>query len=559
MFGELTILVVLTVVVSLVMKWLKQPLIIGYILIGVIFGPYVLGLVEANSALEVFSKMGIALLLFVVGLGLSPDLIKGMGKVSVVTGLGQMIFTSFFGFLISRAFGLDIITSLYIGVALTFSSTIIIMKLLSDKNEVESLHGRISIGFLLVHDLVAVFVILGVSSFIRQNEGDLSTAIFSFAMITALTIFLITISKYALRQIVDQMARSQEILLIFSIAWCLLISYIFYSLNFSLEIGALLSGVALSYSKFRYEIIAKMKPLRDFFIIIFFVLLGSQMVLVDVSYMAALIIILSLFILIGNPFIMVVLMGLLGYRKKPSFLAGLTVAQISEFSLILVTLGLNAGHLTQEVVSIITYILVITIAGSSYFIIYSNKIYPLVSRFLAVFERKKSQRYKSTKITIDKPEIVLFGFNRIGGEVIKTLDKVSKDLLIIDYNPQVVQDLSEKGYHCVYGDAGDGELLSEIDFSNAKMVISTIHDFEANALVIDEAKKQNKNTLVILNSEDINDAMKLYERGAVYVILPHLIGGNHVASIINRHKFNRDEFDKAKKFHIDYLAEKLQG
>jgi len=331
---------------------------------------------------------------------------------------------------------------------------------------------------------------------------------------------------------------------------------VFFVFNFSLEIGALLSGVALSYSKFRYEIISKMKPLRDFFIIIFFISLGTQMVLADTSSITIPIILFSIFILIGNPLVVVILMGLLGYRKKPSFLAGLTVAQISEFSLILVALGLQVGHLTQEIVSMVTYIGIITIAGSSYFIVYSHKIYPLVSKALTIFERKNSSRYKNSIPTLKKPEIVLFGFNRIGGEVIKTLEKISKELLIVDYNPQVVEELSQKGYHCVYGDAGDSELLTEIDFSGAKMVISTLHDFEANSLLMSEATKQNKDALVILNSEDIDDAVKLYEKGAVYVILPHLIGGHHIASIIDKHKFDKEKFDKEKKFHIEYLSEK---
>ncbi|MFH1854852.1 MAG: cation:proton antiporter [bacterium] len=556
LFGELTVLVVFTVVVSIIMRFLKQPLIIGYIIVGLILGPYVLNIIEINEFFEVFSKIGIALLLFVVGLGLSPSLIKGMGKAALITGLGQILFTSILGFFIARGFGFDAITSLYIAIALTFSSTIIIMKLLSDKNEIESLHGRISIGFLLVQDVVAVAILVGLSSFTGQDS--ISTfAIFKMFFIASLLIIgLMFVSKHLMNKAVDLMAKSQELLLIFSIAWCLLISYIFYSLNFSLEIGALLSGVALSYSKFRYEIISKMKPLRDFFIIIFFISLGTQMMLVDTSSMVVPIVIFSLFILIGNPLIVVILMGILGYRKKTGFLSGLTVAQISEFSLILVAMGLQVGHLTQEVVSMVTYIGIITIAGSSYFITYSNKIYPFVSKFLSIFERKGGKIMKLTRVPLDKPEIVLFGFNRIGGEVIKSIEKISDNVLIVDYNPDVVRELSDKGYHSVYGDASDSELLSEIDFSNTKLVVSTIHEFETNALLVDKAIKQNQNSLVIVNSENIEDAIKLYDRGAVYVILPHLIGGHHVASIIEKHGFDKEKFHKEKKSHIEYLGER---
>ncbi|MBU1205000.1 MAG: cation:proton antiporter [Nanoarchaeota archaeon] len=551
-FVELSVIIIIAVAVGWIMRLLRQPLVIGYILTGIIVSPYFLNIVSSTEAIATFAHIGIAFLLFVVGLNLNPRIIKDVGKVSLITGVGQVIFTSVIGFFIGRLLGFSTIVSMYIAIALTFSSTIIIMKLLSDKGDLETLYGRIAIGFLIVQDLIVILILMVIASI---PAGISFTALIFGTILKGfgLLVLLFLIGIYILPLITKAIAKSQELLLLFSIGWCLALASFFYYLNFSMEIGALLAGVTLAMSPYRYEISSKMKPLRDFFIILFFILLGSQMVFANISQYIIPILIFSAFILIGNPLIVMVLMGLLGYTKRNSFLAGLTVAQISEFSLILIALGVSVGHLTNEILSFVTIIGLITIAGSTYMIIYASKIYPYLSKYLGIFERKGKKvdehRYHKDEIY----DIVLFGYNRIGYSIVKTVQKMKKSLLIVDFNPDVIKRLIARKVPCIYGDVADSEILGRLGLDKAEMVISTVPEEQDNLLLIKKTKDVNKKALIFVTANQVDEALTLYDAGADYVILPHLLGGDHVSILLEDFTGDINKILETKLKHIDEL------
>ncbi len=556
-FIELSIIIIIAVVVAGIMRLLKQPLIIGYILTGIIVSPYFLNIVKSTDAIATFSHIGVALLLFMVGLNLNPKIIKDVGKVSLITGVGQVIFTSVIGFFIGKLVDVSTMVSIYIAIALTFSSTIIIMKLLSDKGDMETLYGRIAIGFLIVQDLIVIIILMVIAS-IPAGISFTTLALETVFKGIGILLLLFLISVYIFPKVTNAIAKSQEFLLLFSIGWCFAIATLFYYLNFSIEAGALLAGITLSLTPFRYEISSRMKPLRDFFIILFFILLGSQMVFTNISQYIIPIIIFSAFILIGNPLIVMVLMGLLGYTKRNSFLAGLTVAQISEFSLIFIALGVSVGHLTNEILSLVTIIGLITIAGSTYLILYANKIYPYLSKYLRVFERKgrkvDEHRYHKDGIY----DIMLFGYNRIGYDILESFKKIKKKFLVIDFDPETITKLAKEGFDCKYGDANDSELLNELKFSKVKMVVSTIHDLDINLLLINKIRESNKKTIITVVSHQIDEAMKLYDAGATYVLMPHFLGGHHVSTMIAEHGLNLNKFLKEKVAHIEHLRKRKE-
>jgi len=556
-FVELSIIIIIAVAITAIMRLLKQPLIIGYILTGVIVSPYFLNIVKSTEAIATFAQIGIALLLFMVGLNLNPKRIKDVGKVSLITGIGQVIFTSLIGFFICFFLGFPTIVSIYIAIALTFSSTIIIMKILSDKNDLETLYGRIAIGFLIVQDLIAIVILMVVSAIpaaINLTVLALETAL----KLSGLLLFLFIISVYIFPKITRVIAKSQEFLLLFSIGWCFAVAALFYYLNFSIEAGALLAGIALSFSPYNYEISSKMKPLRDFFIILFFILLGSQMVFANINQYIIPILIFSAFILVGNPFIVMALMGLLGYTKRNSFLAGLTVAQISEFSLILIALGVKVGHLTNEILSLVTMIGLITIAGSTYMIIYANKIYPHLSRYLGIFERKGNKVDEHSYHKKGVYDILLFGYNRIGYSIVKTLQKMKKNLLIVDFNPDVIKKLITRKIPCIYGDVADLEILERLELDKAEMVISTVPEEQDNLLLIKKTKEVNKKALIFVTANQVEDALTLYDAGADYVILPHLLGGEHVSILLEDFTGDINKILETKLKHIDELHKRRE-
>lgn len=553
-FSQISIIILIVLAVSLIMRLLRQPLIVGYILSGIIAGPFFLGIIPGLEEIQIFSQFGIAFLLFIVGLHLSPKVIKEVGKISLITGIGQIIFTSVIGYLIAIFLGFTPITALYIAIALTFSSTIIIMKLLSDKGDLENLYGKISIGFLLVQDIVAILILMVISSL--STEGNVAREIaLTLGKGFLLVVILASISIYLLPRFQKFFARSQEFLFVFSIAWGLGIASLFYFAGLSIEVGALIAGVLLSVSPYSYEISSKMKPLRDFFIISFFLLLGAQMAISNVEKFILPAVILSAFILIGNPLIVMVLMGFEGYTKKTGFFSGLTVAQISEFSLILVALGATSGHISNEILSLVTLVGIITIAGSTYMIMYSNKIYPWISKYLSIFERNKIRERKKVN---RKTEAVLFGYNRIGFGILSSLKKIKKNYLVIDYNPDVIADLTKLRIPCLYGDVDDETLLQDLPLKNLKLAISTIPDLDTNKLLIETIKASDSKAIIIMRAHEIDDAMELYRKGADYVLTPHFLGGEYLADMIKDIKTDEKGYLKEKEKHIKMLKERMK-
>lgn len=553
LFVELSLIIVVAMIVTSIIRLLRQPMIIGYILTGILLSPHFLGLIKSTDSIIVFSQIGIALLLFIVGLNLNPKVLKefGLGQL-ILGGIGQVVFTFIIGYFLIRYFGFNIITSLYVAIALTFSSTIIIMKLLSDKNDLDAIYGRFAIGFLIIQDIVVIALLIVISSMSSGNSlsGLVTKTLFSGVL---LIIGLVLIAKYFLPYLCNFFARSQEYLFLFSVGWGLGLATLFHYINFSIEIGALIAGVALALSPYHYEISAKLKPLRDFFIILFFIVLGSQLVFSSVTQYIVPIIVLSLLVLIGDPLIVMILMGLLGYTKRVGFLTGLTMAQISEFSLILVAMGVTVGHLSVEILSMVTVIGLITIAGSTYMILYADKIYPYFAPYLGIFERKNAVKDKKKRKEYD---IVLFGYNRIGYDILNAFRKLKKRFLIIDYNPDVIESLSKSGINCRYGDANDTELLKELDLKNVKMVISTVPKFESNLVLLNTVRRINKKAIVIVVSHQIDEAHVLYDNGASYVLMPHFLGGHYASNMIMKHGFNKRKFLSEKRKHITHLKKR---
>lgn len=545
----MTYIILIVVLVSGLMKLLKQPLIIGHILTGILVSPAVFNIIRSDQAFPAFSQFGVAILLFMVGLHLDPKVIKSVGKPALITGIGQVVFTSLFGFIIAYWLKFSIIESIFIAVALTFSSTIIIMKLLSDKGDVDTLYGKISVGFLIIQDIIAMIILMSLSSSF-EGQGIGTGVFFLVLKLAGLILLLYLVGKYIFPRLLDSIAKSQEYLLFFSIGWFLVIATVFALLDFSIEAGALLAGTTLALSPYKYEISSKLKPLRDFFIVIFFVVLGSQMTFSNIGSSILPIVIFSVFILIGNPFIVMVLLGLLGYTKKTGFMSGLTVAQISEFSLILIALGVAQGRISGEILSMVTIIGIITIAGSTYFILYNQKLFNRLSGILSIFERKGSKIDEHKFGSNKKVDIFLFGCHRIGSDLIKTFRKMRKKFMVVDNNPDVVLDLAKGGVPCRYGDADDVDFLFDLNLKAAKMVVSTIPDTETNLFLTKFIRDMNYDCIILVVSNQIYDSVKLYEAGATYVIMPHQIGGKHTSMIIENYGLNLKKFLKERDRHL---------
>lgn len=479
-FGEVAALLVMAAIVGFVGIMLRQPLIVSFIAVGLIAGPSALDVVRSDAQISLLSELGIAVLLFLVGIKLDIKLIRSLGTVSIMTGLGQVAFTSIFGFGIGLALGLNAITSLYVAVALTFSSTIIIVKLLSDKREIDSLHGQIALGFLIVQDLVVVLAMIvlsavgiGTGTGQEHGSGHILVVLGSGIVLVGLVVLF---ARYAANPLTERLARAPELLVIFAIAQAAIFAAFGDFVGLGKEVGGLLAGVSLASTPYRETIAARLAPLRDFLLLFFFIALGATL---DLSLLGAHVtgaIVFSLFVLIGNPLIVLAIMGWMGYRRRTGFLAGLTVAQISEFSLIFIAMGVSLGHIDQDALGLVTMVGLVTIAASTYMITYSHQLYRFFEPLLGVFERKGTPREPGDGVhhAVNRYDVLIFGLGRFGTAVGLRLKNKGLRVLGIDFNPLAVRRWRNLGLDTEYGDATDPEFIEALPLMGTEWVVSTV-------------------------------------------------------------------------------------
>ncbi|MBI2035238.1 MAG: cation:proton antiporter [Candidatus Liptonbacteria bacterium] len=548
LFTEIALIVVLAAIFGFIAHYLKQPTIIGYLFAGVVAASFISE--DLTHIFRAFSDIGIALLLFMVGLEMNWKSIKEIGKPAVLAGLGQIIFTAAAGFFILLAMGFAFVPSIYISVALTFSSTIIIIQLLSQKRDLGSLYGKIVVGFLLVQDLIAIFGLIFLAGLDETSESATLTytlGTFTLSLIKGgvLVCAALLLSKYVFPKVLHILGKSQELLFIFGNAWGLGLAALMAApfIGFSIEIGGFIAGLTVANSMEHFQIGSRMRPIRDFFIMIFFVLLGSELILGNVYEIIIPTILLSIFVLLGNPLIVMIVMAALGYRSRTSFLASLTVAQISEFSLIMAAMGGKLGHLSESEVSLVTFVGVITITISSYLIMHGGSIYEFLRSWLKVFEFRQGVAEKV--LSGDVPyanHTVLVGAHRMGGNILAALKSTGEEFVVVDFDPQIIGKLKNRGIPVIYGDISEDEIKELSALARARALISTVPDLRDNMQMIDYLKKENPKAAIVVTAENEWEAGVLYELGASYVILPHFIGGLQIAQAIK------------KDHHFDYLA-----
>ncbi len=484
-FTEFSILLLMAAFAGALALRLRQPVLIAYIVIGIVAGPAVLGVVSAHDQIDLLAQVGVAILLFVVGLKLDLQHIRHIGPVALATGLGQLTFTIIIGFLLIIAMGKGWMEALYVAVALTFSSTIIIVKLLSDKREIDSLHGRIAVGFLIVQDLAVVLAMMVMSAL--RGDGDTSS-LWQLAgslslRISIAVIALFLLMRYILPNLVARMAQSQELLLIFAIAWGTSLAALGEWAGFSKEAGAFLAGFSLASTHYRDAINARLTGIRDFLLLFFFIDLGAKLDFSTLGDEVGPALVLAIFVLIGNPLIVLAIMGYMGYRKRTGFLCGLTVAQISEFSIIFVAMGISLGHIGASALGLTTLVGLITIALSTYMILYSHQLYEFLAPALNLFERKNP--FREIDIAAGTPhipsaDVIVVGLGRYGSRLALNLQQNGFRVIGVEFDPEAASALREKGLVVCYGDCTSSEFLETLPLKQARWIVSTLPELSAN-------------------------------------------------------------------------------
>jgi Kef-type K+ transport system membrane component KefB/voltage-gated potassium channel Kch len=565
LFFELTTVLILAGLIAMIVSLLKQPSIIAYIITGLLIGPLGYYHLQQGDAFHALSQIGITLLLFMVGLQLDLAQLRRMGKTALIVGFGQIIFTTVIGFFILTALGFSQVAAFYMSLALTFSSTIIAVKLLSEKKDLQSLYGKLVVGILLTQDFVAIVVLILLSGL--NSEGGIYSSLplwqnLAMAFVRALILLLSIwwLSSKVFPKVLRYIGNNDELMLVFSLAWALGLAA-FMSLpvvGFSLEIGGFLAGLSLARSGVHYEISGKIKPIRDFFLIIFFIVLGSGLVINNLSTILISAITLSFFVLIGKPLIVMILLGVCGFKPRTGFLTGVSTAQISEFSLILVASAFVVGKVSQPEVGLITLVAVISIALSSYMIMYAKKIFDILEPIFFIFNFKNGSAEKHLKTNVLKNHIILVGAHRLGHHLVEALKKHKTPFVVVDFNPNVVEQILAKGVLSVCGDITDSFIQEQVNLSEAKLIISTVPDFQDNMALLENIKHLSGNKKItpklIFLAQDEAETKTLYEEGIDYVISPHFMGGLHLAKILTGRQII-NELKKLKEHHLKILSE----
>lgn len=553
-FVDIALILALATILAAIFAKLRQPLVLAYLLVGVVAASSgILKQVTSGPTLEFFAELGIAFALFLIGLELRFSDIKQIGRAAILVGLGQIFFTALFGFLIARGIGISGVQSLALAAALTFSSTIIVVKLLEQKHDLDSLYGKVTVGYLIVQDFAAIAALIFLAAV--GKEGEASDFIITATQGALLVGLILVLNRFVLQSLFDRLAKNTEVLFIASISWALVFAAVSVSLGFSIEIGAFLAGLGLASLREEQQIASWIRPLRNLFIILFFLSLGLKLSIATIFSIFGWVVLLSLFVLIGNPLIMMVFMGFLGFRRRTSFQVAVTSAQVSEFSLIFVALGGRLGLIEEKIINLTAAVALVTIVLSTYLIIYSSKIYRVLSPYLKVFERKtliEQPTYREQEFT---NHVLLVGAGRLGWNILHGLWGKGFSVVVVDFDPKVVRKLQEEGISVIYGDISDPEIFEKALGKNPKMIISTVFDHEDTHFILQEVKNLRSAIPVVVTAAESQAALDFYRQGATYVIIPRLLSSHLVERFLLTSDFADLISGTLRKEHLEELKQ----
>lgn len=559
-FLQIGTVIIVAAACGIVARLLRQPLLLAYICAGVLLGAGGLHVIDNITITQDVASIGIIFLLFLVGLELDFQKVKELGPVILVTGLVQMAIVIAAGYALSQALGYPTGASWYFGLAAAFSSTAVVLKRLADRRELSALYARVTVGILLMQDIVAIVALMIISG-IGAGGGGPEMALGFILRGTLLLVGTWVLARYVLSALFYHIAKSTELLFLTSIAWAFCYALAAQALGFSMEIGAFLAGLSLASLPYNLEIIGRVRPLKDFFLIIFFVVLGLEVSFPTIASNLPLIIGMTVLVLGVKSFVTSATMVRMGYPKRPAYLTGAGLGQMSEFSLLVALLGLSYGHLSQEMVALIATMTVITITLNTYWNSLNRMIYPILAKPLSVIGSHVKQQELTQHVHGMQNHILLFGANRVGYQLLQTLERLKKDVLVVDHNPDIIRKLQHRGVTSVYGDIDDLELLEQTGVQKADMVISTVPNPSASMYLIEQTRATNKKALIITTAEQVDEALAMYAAGADYVILPRIVGGEAAAKMLENlenHTLDKDSIGHERQNHIESLIARKQ-
>jgi Kef-type K+ transport system membrane component KefB len=550
-FSQIGIIIAVATFFAVAVRFFKQPPLVGYVLAGITLGPLGLSLVQNHEILDGTRQVGLAFLLFLVGMELDWKKVRQQLSATFALSLIQVLGSFTAGFLLALLFGQDLVVSLYIGTIVAFTSTVLVVKVLSESRDLSSLHGRLSVGILLFQDVIAIMSVLILTNATISSSLSTGTVLALLLLKGAsLVSLLYVMAQYVLPYLFKKIARSSELLFLASISWCFAVAISASLFDFPIEVGAFLAGISLASLPYSLDIMNRLRSVRDFFVILLFVSLGSHFAF-PAHGLAPLALALIGLVVIVKPIVAFLILNMRGFRNRTSFIVALTQGQLSEFSILAIEIGLAQALLPADLASMLTFVAIVSLFLSTLTLTHRERLYAMLRLSLKPFERKRGHFSIHLEKEM-KDHIILFGYHRMGYHIFKKLGNLRDRILVVDFNPEIVNRLRSQGVLCVYGDIQDEEIMEATWSKSASMIISTVPHREETLFLLEQAGKHHTKPLIIVTSHNIDDALEYYKLGADYVILPHLLGGEFVGDLISQYE------EKSLKHLVKQRAEEVK-
>ncbi len=560
---DLGIVIISGTLMGCVAKLLKQPLLIAYIVAGIIISPMGLALITSPVEIAILAELGVAFLLFTIGIQSNFSQLFKLKNAIIIGALTQVIATTGIVLGLMQFVGIGFIESLYLGLILAFSSTAIVVKQLSNMNKISTLHGRLIVGFALVQDTLAILLLPLLAA--PQMLFSLSWAGSLFLSFMVLASIAFLLNRKILPKLLNRFDKTPELFYLILLSCCFAFIYLSDLLNFPIVVGAFIGGLALSSLPYSQEASSRIIGFRDFFATIFFVSLGMQVSLSFFGIPVAILLLMFLVVYLINPLIYFFISLGSGLKSKSALFVGLALGQASEFSFILANQGFRLGQLSAGMFSASILVITVSMASTPYLMEHNKGIYSFLNkigkRFFPQICRKKfgekEKRLEYLPKKRFKKHTVIIGVGVLGQQITSAL-KETNTIIAVDHDSEIVQKLIEKKIPVAYGEADNEEMWQKTGLAKARILLLTIPDTETAAGVVRKVKKINPEIVAIAKAKNFKDALKLYKNEADYVVLPEIIGSNillkHLAYFLETGHRNRisnlqDEF-------ITYLKEK---
>jgi Kef-type K+ transport system membrane component KefB len=527
---DIGIAILAATILGLIAHWTRQPIILGYLVAGAIIGPTVgLKLIKDRQNIEIISELGLILLLFIIGLEMNIKALLAAGRQLLVAGFGQFLVCVALGAAVFGVFGFPLkgvpADGLYLALMCALSSTAVVVKLLYDKGELDTLPGRMTLGILVIQDVYAIFVLALQPNLASPSAGPILKAIGGTVL---LLVVGFAVSKYALQWVFSSIAKAPEMVVAVSIGWCAAVAVLAGYLNLSKEMGALIAGLSIAAFPYSIHVTAKTLPLRDFFLTLFFVSLGMQIIAPRAS-MIGMVLGMVAFTIASRFASVYPLLMLTGAGRRTAFITSLNLAQISEFSLVIAAIGLGYKHIGSDTVAVTIYAMAVTAVISSYAIRFNHPLYLAFDRLMSKIGRGSAVESVEAAAPKEDRPIVLLGVHRAARAILRTAGRhdpeLFKKIRVIDFNPETLRELGEKGVAGTFGDLSSLDALEHAHLHHAKVIVITVPDMlmkgTDNQTLVKACRTLAQHATIVATADDTHHEQILREEGADVVMNPN--------------------------------------